>query len=86
MARSKSAQPQKSTTEASYEEMFAQLQEVLTALEAGELNLDDSLDHYERGIQLAERCAQKLNDADLRVQRWRGPNETTPFDDWQADE
>jgi exodeoxyribonuclease VII small subunit len=69
----------------SYEDAYARLQEMLVALESGDLPLEDSLQMYELGTRLAAHCAQKLEKAELRVRRWQdaGP---VPFDGWHADE
>ena len=45
------------------------LEETVAALEAGSLSLDDSLALFERGQQLAERCNELLDGAQLRVEQ-----------------
>ena len=67
----------------SYEEAFAQLEQVLAALESGELPLDESLAQYELGAELAAFCERKLDEAELRVRQWQPGDETTPFEDWK---
>ena len=67
----------------SYEEAFAQLQEVLGALEAGDLPLEEALSYYELGAALAAYCAKKLDEAELRVRTWQPGTETPPLDGWQ---
>ena len=62
-----------------YEEAFAQLQEILDDLEAGELPLEESLTRYEQGANLAAYCAKKLDEAELRVRQWQ-PNDETSTD------
>jgi exodeoxyribonuclease VII small subunit len=37
-------------------------------MEQGELSLDDSLKHFERGVQLTRSCQQALKDAEQKVQ------------------
>ena len=75
-----------SLDEVSYEEAYERLQSVLSMLENGDLPLEESLRMYEMGTRLADHCARKLEEAELRVQRWRDGNQTIPFDGWQADE
>ncbi len=58
------------STELSYEESYAQLQAILERLEAADLPLADSLDLYEAGVKLAERCGILLEEAELRVRKW----------------
>jgi exodeoxyribonuclease VII small subunit len=70
-------------SELTYEEAFTQLEQVLQALETGDLPLDQSLALYELGATLAAYCAQKLDEAELRVRQWQPGNQTTPFEAWQ---
>lgn len=51
-----------------YEQARDELVEVVRALEAGGLSLDDSVALWERGEALAGRCEQQLAGARERVQ------------------
>ncbi len=51
----------------SFEEAFRGLQEMVTRLEQGGLALQDAIETFERGIELANRCAAILDAAELRV-------------------
>lgn len=53
--------------EGTFEEAYASLEEVVARLEQGGLPLETSLTYYELGVQLGERCAQLLDQAELRV-------------------
>ena len=53
----------------SFEEVLAALEEVVGRLEEGRLALADSVDCFEIGMRLADRCDRFLNDAELRVIR-----------------
>lgn len=55
--------------ELSYEEAFAELESIVAALENSQLALEDSLALFERGQLLANRCADLLDSAELRVQQ-----------------
>ena len=55
-----------------YETLYAQLQNVVARLEAGDLPLDESLKLYEQGVRLAGECQRLLDDAELRVRNLRG--------------
>ncbi len=50
-----------------FEEAMAELDELVSRMEDGELNLDDSLKAYERGVMLTRKCQQALSQAELRV-------------------
>lgn len=55
----------------SFEEAFQLLEFIVTQLEQGDLPLDQSLALHERGQKLAEHCARKLDDAELKVREIR---------------
>lgn len=61
------AQMQTPVEQLSYEEAFSQLEEIVASLESSQHNLDQSLSLYERGQALVKRCAQLLDQAELRV-------------------
>jgi exodeoxyribonuclease VII small subunit len=52
-----------------FDRALAELQSVVGRLEAGGLPLEESVELYERGVALHERCAHLLSAAELRVQR-----------------
>jgi exodeoxyribonuclease VII small subunit len=52
-----------------FEEAFAELEEVVQRLEAGDLTLDQSMILFERGTALAAHCSAQLDTAELRVQQ-----------------
>ena len=52
-----------------FEEAFAELEEVVQKLEAGDLTLDQSMILFERGTALAAHCNAQLDTAELRVQQ-----------------
>ncbi len=53
----------------SFEEVLAVLEEVVDRLEEGQLALADSVDCFELGMRLADRCDRFLTEAELRVSR-----------------
>lgn len=57
------------TEQMSFEEAFAELERIVSRLEAGELDLEESLVLFERGQELAAACSRKLDQAELRVQQ-----------------
>lgn len=59
-------QKEKSEDE-SFEKLFAELESVVAKLEAGDLSLDESLALFQRGTELAKKCAEMLDRAELRV-------------------
>ncbi|WJY11991.1 exodeoxyribonuclease VII small subunit [Pectobacteriaceae bacterium C80] len=52
----------------SFESSLSELEQIVTRLESGELPLEDALNEFEHGIQLARQGQQKLQQAEQRVQ------------------
>lgn len=50
-----------------YETHIAQLEHIISALEQGELSLDQALTEYEQGIKLIRSCQQALDSAEQKV-------------------
>ncbi len=51
----------------SFETTLGRLQQIVEALEAGELTLDQSLELFEEGVKLSRQCTQMLETAKKRV-------------------
>ena len=60
---------EKSPEEMKYEEAFQELKELVEKLESDELELEEGLELFERGQALAKRCADLLEDADLKIKQ-----------------
>jgi exodeoxyribonuclease VII small subunit len=58
--------------ELSYEGAFAELEEIVAALESGEQPLEEALSLFERGQKLSKHCAELLTRAELKVQELSG--------------
>jgi exodeoxyribonuclease VII small subunit len=52
-----------------FEALYKRLEESVTKLEEGGLTLEESLALYEDGMQLARRCQELLQEAELRITR-----------------
>jgi exodeoxyribonuclease VII small subunit len=50
-----------------FEESLAHLENLVEALEEGELSLEDSLKAFEEGIKLTRECQQALEQAEQKV-------------------
>ena len=64
----------------SYESAFAQLEQIIQALEANQYPLEQALLLFERGQALARRCTVLLDEAELKVQQISG-DELVDFKD-----
>ncbi len=56
----------------SYEDALSELERIVSALESDEQALEDALNLFERGQNIARHCAQLLDKAELRVRRLSG--------------
>ena len=50
-----------------FETALAELEDIVERMETGALSLEESLQSFERGIQLTRRCQSALEQAELRV-------------------
>ncbi|MDX9863928.1 MAG: exodeoxyribonuclease VII small subunit [Anaerolineaceae bacterium] len=53
----------------SYEKAFAELEDIVNQLEGEQPPLEESLKLYERGQALTRRCADLLENAELKLQQ-----------------
>lgn len=51
-----------------FEKSLAQLEELVTAMEEGELSLEESLRAFETGVRLTRQCQTALEQAEQKVQ------------------
>lgn len=58
----------KPVAEMSFEDAMAALEAVVTALEKGEVPLEQSIALYDRGAALKAHCAGKLAEAEMKVE------------------
>lgn len=55
-------------TDLKFEDCLTRLEQIVSALEAGNLPLEESLKVFEEGIGLARHCARYLDDAERRIE------------------
>jgi len=71
-----------------FEKSLAQLEKIVGRMEGGELGLEESLDQFEKGIELAKNCQDTLANAELRVEQLiekNGLQQTIAFEDLDED-
>jgi len=51
-----------------FESAIAELETIVKTLEAGDLSLEQSLQLFERGVQLSRFCHTRLEDAERRIE------------------
>lgn len=65
-----------SPEEMRFSDALAELESIVTALEGGQLDLEDSLARYERGVALLRACQSRLAEAEQKVTMLMGELET----------
>jgi len=63
------AKAAKSESAPDFEKALAELEEIVSTLEKGDLSLDAALKHFERGIALTRQCQTSLKEAELKVEQ-----------------
>ena len=51
-----------------FEDGLARLEQIVTALESGNLPLEESLRVFEEGVTLARHCAKYLDEAERKIE------------------
>lgn len=69
--------------EMKFEQALKKLEDIVSSLEDGDLNLDVSLKKYEEGVKLIALCSKKLEEARKKVEvltrSGKGTLKTKPF-------
>ncbi|MCC8364870.1 MULTISPECIES: exodeoxyribonuclease VII small subunit [Xenorhabdus] len=68
-----------------FETSLKELEEIVIRLESGELPLEDALNEFERGIQLARQGQKTLQQAEQRVQILLSNDAQSPLDEFSPD-
>jgi len=80
MPKPSSKKTEKPVEELSYEEALAELEEIVSALEGEQNQLEDAIKLFERGQALASRCGVLLEAAELKVKQVIG-DVVIPFEE-----
>ncbi len=51
-----------------FEQSMARIEQIVAAIEQGQIGLEDSIARYSEGMELIARCRQILADAEMKVQ------------------
>ena len=52
-----------------FEQALERLEEVVDAMEDGDLSLDEMMHHFEEGSRLARHCEKKLSEVEQKIER-----------------
>lgn len=50
-----------------FEKSMEELEEIVAKLEKGELNLDESVEEFEKGMKISKECNKILENAEKRI-------------------
>lgn len=56
----------------SFEAAVTELEDIVRAMETGQISLEQALDHYQRGVGLLRYCQDTLHNAEQRVRQLEG--------------
>ena len=65
----------KKTTRPDFEKSLSELEQLVEKMEQGDLSLEASLEHFEKGVQLSRTCQQALREAEQKVEILMQKNE-----------
>jgi exodeoxyribonuclease VII small subunit len=80
VARKKTAEPFQ------FESALAELEELVELMEKGELGLDESLQHFERGVALTRACQKALKQAGQKIRKLTDDGKLVDLDPLAEDE
>lgn len=62
------AKAKKTSGDASFEALMSQLEDTVERLESDDLSLEDAIDAYQKGVELAKSGHERLADAERRIE------------------
>ena len=70
----------------SFEQNMARLEQIVRAMERGDVALEESLKLFQEGTELVRSCSKLLNDAQLQVKKIMTAPDGSPVEEDFADE
>ena len=56
-------------SEMKFEKAMFRLEKIVEELERGDLDIDKSLEMFEKGIKMSRLCSKKLNEAEAKIEK-----------------
>jgi len=56
------------STDATFEELQRELEEIVTRLERGDVPVDEAIELFRRGEEVYKACVERLQGAELRIE------------------
>ncbi|MCB1762079.1 MAG: exodeoxyribonuclease VII small subunit [Gammaproteobacteria bacterium] len=69
-----------------FEQALSELEKLVESLERGEMSLEDSLQTFERGVELTRICQQSLKKAEQRVSILNQKSSSAGLDPFEKNE
>lgn len=69
-----------------FEENMQRLEQIVRAMERGDVALEESLKLFQEGTQLVERCGKLLDEAELQVKKISTAADGSPVEEDFVDE
>lgn len=69
-----------------FEQALEELDTLVSEMENGDISLEASLKHFERGIELTRTCQKALADAEQKVKILMGDDTDSPLADFDQDQ
>jgi exodeoxyribonuclease VII small subunit len=76
----------KKKNSSNFEKDLQELESLVEKMEAGDLSLEDSLVHFERGIALTRACQKALSEAEQKIQILLDENGSQKLQPFSSDE
>ena len=58
---------EKNKKKQNFEKAIEELENIVEKLESGEINLEESIELYEKGIELKNYCQEKLKEVETKI-------------------
>lgn len=76
----------KSKKQQSFEDALKDLEAIIENLETGEVPLADLVEQYEAGTGLLKTCHERLNEAELKIEKLREKSDQPTFENFDPDD
>lgn len=71
---------------ATFEQSMARLEQIVRAMEQGDVSLEESMKLFQEGTELVKNCGKLLDDAQLQVKKILSAQDGTPTEEDFSDE
>jgi len=71
--------------EVDFETALGRLEEIVDAMEGGEIPLAELITKFEEGNKLLKICQQRLNEAEMKIEKLKGAGTSGETEEFQLD-